>query len=194
MKFKIKLYHFSTFFHSEPQVTPYPNYITEKAMFTRNRSQMDSSRSWNGLLLFTRDFSVYENQATWERSVTLDRSEQLSLTVTHSQTKLSAKRYPSLNCAASTERNRSRCLHGNRTTETVPKLEPNGNRLALRLPGFVWKKKPIRHDFYIESFGTGPVWTQPKMFLSANGKVPTSVRSAVEYWLLFFSCFKPGFK
>ena len=40
-----------------------------QAMFTRDRSQMDPTLSWNGPFLFTRHLSAYQHQATRDRSV-----------------------------------------------------------------------------------------------------------------------------
>ena len=40
-----------------------------KAMFTRDRSEMDPTLFWNGPFLLTRHRSAYQSQATRDRSV-----------------------------------------------------------------------------------------------------------------------------
>ena len=61
--------------------------LFNKAMFTQDRSQVDPTLAWNGPFLFTRHRSVYQRQATRERSVMLllKKQKQLFLPVKHGQ-------------------------------------------------------------------------------------------------------------
>ena len=52
-----------------PQSMFYTDAIQSKAMFTRDRSQMDPTLSWNGPFLFTRYRSAYQRLSTRDQSV-----------------------------------------------------------------------------------------------------------------------------
>ena len=94
-----------------------------KAMFTRDRSQMDPTLSWNGPFLFTRYRSASLSTSVHTGPVcygsVLNRSKksscfyQLNMRRIHAEAfKMAPKKS---NCAASPIRNRSRCLLGDRS-------------------------------------------------------------------------------
>ena len=58
-QFQTKIFHFQHPFSD----------LASKAIFTRDRSQMDPTQSWNGPFLFTRYRSAYQRLSTRDRSV-----------------------------------------------------------------------------------------------------------------------------
>ena len=94
--------------------------LQSQAVFTRDRSQMDPTLSWNGPFLFTwyrsagLSTSVYTGPVCY--GSVLNRSKKSSCFYQLSMRRIyvvAFKMAPKkLHCAASTKRDRSRCLHG----------------------------------------------------------------------------------